>query len=92
MNVEAVSFKKFYKNKENLYKNIMIISQRARQIVDDRYLEMEALLNIEDTEQLNEIDTDILGKEKSISVAMDELLEDKINYSEFSNENEENEK
>ena len=28
MNVEAVSFKKFYKNKENIYKNIMLISKR----------------------------------------------------------------
>ena len=91
MNVEAVSFKKFHKNKENIYKNIMILSKRARQIVDQRYLEMEALLNIEDTEQLESFDDDIIGKPKSISVAMNELLDNKLKYSEFSNKNQENE-
>ena len=91
MNVEAVSFKKFHKNKENIYKNIMILSKRARQIIDQRYLEMEALLNIEDTEQLNEIDSDIIGKPKSIALAMDELLDNDLEYSTFSDENEENE-
>ena len=91
MNVEAVSFKKFYKNKENIYKNIMLISKRARQIVDQRFMEMETLLNIEDTEQLNEIDNDIIGKPKSISIAMDELLDNDLEYSTFSDENEENE-
>ena len=91
MNVEAVSFKVFYKNKENIYKNIMLVSKRARQIVDQRYMEMETLLNIEDTEQLNEIDSDIIGKPKSIALAMDELLDNDLEYSTFSDENEENE-
>ena len=91
MNVEAVSFKNFYKNKENIYKNIMLISKRARQIIDQRFMEMETLLNIEDTEQLNEIDNDIIGKPKSISIAMDELLDNDLEYSTFSDENEENE-
>ena len=91
MNVEAVSFKVFYKNKKNIYKNIMLVSKRARQIVDQRYMEMEALLNIEDTEQLNEIDSDIIGKPKSIALAMDELLDNDLEYSTFSDENEENE-
>ena len=62
MNVEAVSFKVFYKNKENIYKNIMLVSKRARQIVDQRYMEMEALLNIEDTEQLNEIEISLANQ------------------------------
>jgi len=91
MNVEAVSFKNFYKNKENIYRNILIVSKRARQIIDQRFMEMESLLNIEDTEQLDEIDSDIIGKPKSISIAMDELLDSDLEYSTFSNENEENE-
>ena len=91
MNVEAVSFKNFYKNKENIYKNIMLVSKRARQIIDQRFMEMETLLNIEDTEQLIEIDNDIIGKPKSISIAMDELLDNDLEYSTFSDENEENE-
>ena len=91
MNVEAVSFKKFYKNKENIYKNIMLISKRSRQIIDQRFMEMEALLNIEDTEQLNEVDSYIIGKPKSISIAMDELLDNELEYSSFSDDKDENE-
>ena len=91
MNVEAVSFKKFNKNKENIYKNIMILSKRSRQIVDQRFVEMETLLNIEDTEQLEEIDNDIIGNPKSISIAMDELLNGKLKYSEYLDNNEEDE-
>ena len=91
MNVEAVSFKKFYKNKENIYKNIILISKRSRQIIDQRFMEMEALLNIEDTEQLNEVDSDIIGKPKSISIAMDELLDNELEYSSFSDDKDENE-
>ena len=91
MNIKAVPFKKFFKNKENIYKNIMLVSKRARQIIDQRFMEMETLLNIEDTEQLNEIDNDIIGKPKSISIAMDELLDNDLEYSTFSDENEENE-
>ena len=92
MNVEAVSFKKFYKNKENIYKNIMLISKRSRQIIDKRFIEMESLLNIEDTEQLDEIDTDIIGKPKSIAVAMDELLDNDLEYSSYADDNLEDEK
>ncbi len=92
MNVEAVSFKKFYKNKENIYKNIMLISKRSRQIIDKRFIEMESLLNIEDTEQLNEIDADIIGKPKSIALAMDELLDNDLEYSSYADTNAEDEK
>lgn len=92
MNVEAVSFKKFYKNKENIYKNIMLISKRSRQIIDKRFIEMESLLNIEDTEQLDEIDTDIIGKPKSIAIAMDELLDNDLEYSSYTDDAVEDEK
>jgi DNA-directed RNA polymerase subunit K/omega len=92
MNVEAVSFKKFYKNKENIYKNIMLISKRSRQIIDKRFIEMESLLNIEDTEQLDEIDTDIIGKPKSIAIAMDELLDNDLEYSSYADDTVEDEK
>ena len=90
MNVESISFKKFFKNKETIYKNIMILSRRARQIIDQRYIKIEAMQNIEDTEQLTEIEEDDIEKPKSISVAMDELLENELDYSQTV-EQEENE-
>ena len=56
----------------------MILSKRARQIIDERYIKIEAMQNIEDTEQLAEIEEDIIEKPKSISVAMDELLANEL--------------
>ena len=75
MKVEAIPFAKFFSDKKNtIYKNIMIVSKRARQVMDERYMKFEALKNIEDTEQLIEIEEDDIAKPKSISVAMSELM------------------
>ena len=82
MKVEAISFAKFFSNKNTIYKNIMIVSKRARQIIDKRYMKIEALKNIEDTEQLIEIEDDDLVKPKSISVAMNELIKKDLECSE----------
>ena len=82
MKVEAISFAKFFSNKNTIYKNIMIVSKRARQIIDKRYMKIEALKNIEDTEQLIEIEEEDLAKPKSISIAMNELMKKDLECSE----------
>ena len=59
MDIKAISFKDFLKNKNDVYKNINIVAKRARQIIDDRYDKIAALQNIDDTEQLDDfIDED----------------------------------
>ena len=80
MNIKAVPLAKFFKNKESIYKNIMIVSKRARQIINNRYEDMMALTNIEDTEEIIEIEDQDFDKEKSISLAMDELLNNELEY------------
>ena len=80
MDIKAVPLSKFFKNKEDMYKNIMIISQRARQIISDRYEDMLALTNIEDTDEIVEIEDQDFDKDKSIAIAMDELLNDELEY------------
>jgi len=91
MKVEPVPFKKFFKNKETIYKNIMLVAKRARQIIDQRYIKIEAMQNIEDTEQLVELDNEDFEQTKSISIAMDELLKNDIEYSEALPEQDKNE-
>ena len=88
MNVEAVSLKKFYKNKESMYKNIMIVAKRARQIIDTRYIKMQAMLNIDNTDQLIEFEEEDILKPKGISIAMKELFDNKIQFSNPENESE----
>ena len=92
MKVEPVPFRKFFKNKETIYKNIMLVAKRARQIIDQRYIKIEAMQNIEDTEQLVELDDQDFEESKSISIAMDELLKNDIEYSEALSEQDNHEK
>ena len=92
MKVEPVPFRKFFKNKETIYKNIMIIAKRARQIIDKRYVKIEAMQNIEDTEQLVELEEQDFEQSKSISIAMDELLKNDIEYSDALSEQDDDEK
>ena len=78
MNIKAISFKDFLKNKKDIYKNINVVAKRARQIIDTRYNKVLATQNIDDTDQLEQvIDTDF-DKDKSISKAMTEFLNDDL--------------
>ena len=57
---------------------INIVAKRARQIIDTRYNKVLATQNIDDTDQLEQvIDTDF-DKDKSISKAMTEFLNDDL--------------
>ena len=84
MKVEAIPFAKFFSDKKNtIYKNVMIVSKRARQIMDERYMKFESLKNIEDTEQLIEIEEEDIAEPKSISIAMSELMNKDLECSEL---------
>ena len=90
MKIKAVPFKKFFKNKENIHKNIMIMSKRSRQIISERYEKVAALNNIEDSDELVEFDSSIdHDQEKSISIAMDELLDNDLEFRSTKEDNEE---
>ena len=81
--IKAISFKDFLKNKNDIYKNINVVAKRARQIIDVRYDKVAALQNIDDTEQLTDIIDEDFDKEKSITKAMDEFLDDDLECKEF---------
>ena len=85
MNLETVSIKKFLKKSDSIYKNIMIISKRARQIIDNRYEENKIDEDIEDSEQLSEIEErdDIdYNQPKPIAVALKEFMDNELDWRE----------
>ena len=90
MKVKPISFKDFLKNKNDIYKNINIASKRARQINDLRYSKIEAMQNIDDSEQLEEFNEMDFDQEKSISKSMDELLNNELEYRDFEYDSKEN--
>ncbi|MBI65884.1 MAG: hypothetical protein CMG64_06300 [Candidatus Marinimicrobia bacterium] len=85
MNLETISIKNFLKKSDSIYKNIMIISKRARQIIDDRYEMYKVEENIEDSDQLSvieEIDDVDYNQPKPIIVALKEFMDDDLDWKE----------
>jgi len=89
MDIKAVPLEKFFKNKESIYKNIMVVAGRARQIVNDRYEKISAMNDIEDTDELIEIEIEDFDQEKSIALAMDELINNELEYRNIEEDNSE---
>ena len=84
MDIKAVSFKDFLKNKKDIYKNINVVAKRARQIIDSRYNVVLSMQNIDDTDQFEEVvDIDDYDKDKSISKAMSEFLNDDLESKDY---------
>ena len=89
MDIKAVPLNKFFKNKESVYKNIMIVAERARQIVDERYEKVAAMDDIEDTDELIDLEVEDFNQDKSISIAMDELINNDLEYRTLEEDNNE---
>ena len=64
-----------------MYEKIVAASRRQRQIIESRYVQLEAFEDIEDTDQLerfDDIDHDI---QKPLSKSMEELFDDELEWS-----------
>ena len=78
MNIEAVKMHDITKNDNDIYTTIMIISNRARQIIDKRFINQINLEEIEDTEELIEFSKEDFDKEKPMMKAFGEFLNDEL--------------
>ena len=87
MDIKAIKLKEFLKGSGSIYKNIMITASRARQIIDDRFQEMAAEEDIEDSDQLetllDNIDHDI---DKPISKSTKEFMDDELEWRDVEDE------
>jgi len=81
MDIKAIKTKKYFKKSDEIYKNIMISSSRARQIVDDRYQELVIEEDIESSDQLEElIEDQDFNLPKAIVVATEEFMNDELDW------------
>ena len=62
MNIEAVKMNELLSEEQDIYKTVMIVAHRARQIIDKRYLEQVDLEDIEDSDQLIELSKEDFDK------------------------------
>ena len=88
MNIDAIPISILFKDNEDLYEKVVVGAQRQRQIIDSRSLQLEAFQDIEDTEQLEQFDDIDHDIEKPISIAMEELLSDELEWRHSSDDKE----
>lgn len=78
MNIEAVRMQDITSDENDIYATIMIISNRARQIIDRRFLSQINLDEIEDTEDLIQFSKEDFDKEKPMMKAFGEFLNNEL--------------
>ena len=81
MKIEAIKLKDILSNKADIYTTIMVISNRARQIIDKRFLEQVNLDDLEDSEELIQFSKEDFDKEKPIMKAYKEFLNSDLKWS-----------
>ena len=81
MKVKAIAMSELFKQSEDVYTDVIISARRARQIIDSRKLDLEALENIVDSEDLDRIvEEDIEVLEKPMVESMSELLNGELEW------------
>ena len=80
MEIKAISMSDLFKQNDDVYTNVIISARRARQIIDSRKLDLEALENIEDTEDIEVIEEDLEVLEKPMVESLTELLNGELEW------------
>ncbi len=80
MNIEAVKMNEILSDDNDIYKTVMIVANRARQIVDKRFLEQINLDEIEDTDELIQFSKEDFDKDKPIMKAYTEFIDNELEW------------
>ena len=80
MKVKALPMSDLLEKYDDLYTAVVIISQRARQIIDNRVIPIEENEDVEDSIQLIEPEIVIDDIEKPMVVALEEYLNGELEW------------
>ena len=80
MNIEAVKMQDITSDENDIYTTIMIISNRARQVIDKRFINQIDLDEIEDSEDLIDFSKEDFDKEKPIMKAYKEFIDSELEW------------
>ena len=80
MKIEAVKLNDMVTDKADIYTTIMVISNRARQIIDKRFLDQINLEDVEDSEELIQFSKEDFDKEKPMMKAYQEFLDQELEW------------
>ena len=81
MEIKAIHMNELLEKNDDLYENIVVAAKRARQIIDSRAIDFDALEDVEDSDTLEKIqpisDQDL---EKPMIEALNEFFEDDLKW------------
>ena len=80
MKIEAIKMNEILSDNNDIYQTVMIVSNRARQVIDKRFLEQINLDEIEDTDELIQFSKEDFDKEKPIMKAYNEFLNSELEW------------
>ena len=80
MKVEAISMSNLLEKCDDIYTAVMIISKRARQIIDQRVIPIEENEEVEDSIQFSEPEIIIEDIDKPMVVALEEYLRGELEW------------
>ena len=81
-----------FKECDDIYTNVVVISQRAKQIINQRVIHIDEYEDVEDSIQFEEPDTKTIDLDKPMIVALEEYLNGELNWHWKSDEEEETKK
>ena len=80
MNIEAIKMNEILTDDNDIYQTVMVVSNRARQVIDKRFLEQINLDEIEDTDELIQFSKEDFDKEKPIMKAYKEFVDSELQW------------
>ena len=80
MKIEAIKMNEILTDDNDIYQTVMVVSNRARQVIDKRFLEQINLDEIEDTDELIQFSKEDFDKEKPIMKAYKEFVDSELEW------------
>ena len=80
MKIEAIKMNEILSDDNDIYQTVMVVSNRARQVIDKRFLEQINLDEIEDTDELIQFSKEDFDKEKPIMKAYKEFINSELEW------------
>ena len=80
MKIEAVKLNQLLSKGSDLYRTVIVLSKRARQIIGLRFDDQIDMEDIEDSEDLKQLSKEDFDIEKPIVQAYNELLNDELEF------------
>ena len=82
MNVKAIHMSDLFEKCEDIYTSVMIVAQRAKQIIDKSVIQIDENEDVEDSIQFAEQEIILEDVEKPMVVALEEHLNGELEWRE----------